>query len=83
MKNKEYFKELGTTAACCLRGVKDTSDIPSVNGEEEEKPKRLYFGDSWFGSVKTSVAIGKAGHHAFMMVKTAHACSQKSCWRRR
>ena len=34
--------------------------------------KRLWLGDSWFGSVKTVANIGKMGQHACMIIKTAH-----------
>ena len=87
MNKKEFHRSLGTTSACCMRGLKATEGKPFSSlgtrdgeGEEEEQPKRkrLYFGDSWFGSVKTCVAIGKVEHHAFMMVKTAHARSPKN-----
>ena len=46
MKNKP-FQNLGSTAACVLRGVKDTFDfkrLPSTN-DDDDSP-RLYFGDS-------------------------------------
>ena len=98
MKNKE-FQNLGSTAACTLRGVMATKDfdsypvpalipvpvpVPNLNVEEEDEnnspphsnpqdPKRVWCGDSWFGSVKTASNIGKGGNHAIMQVKTAHA----------
>ena len=40
---------------------------------QEQEPKRVYLGDSWFGSVKTAANFGKANQHAIMQVKTAHA----------
>ena len=90
MKIKE-FQNLGSTAACTLRGVMATKDfdpypLPNINveGEEDENEsplphsnpqdaRRVWCGDSWFGSVKTAANIGKGGHHAIMQVKTAHA----------
>ena len=78
MRSKEY-QELGTTAACTMRGVKGTEgyNIFEQQDNEQVTTKRCYFGDSWFGSVKTAANIGKAGHHAVFMIKTAHARSPK------
>ena len=39
--------------------------------------KHLWLGDSWFGSVKTVANIGMMGHHAVMVIKTAHSRSPK------
>ena len=77
MKNKQ-FQNLGSTAACVLRGVKDTFDfkrLPSTN-DDDDSP-RLYFGDSWFGSVKAAVAVAKAGNHACFIIKTGYSKSPK------
>ena len=74
MKLKPH-QNLGSTAACVLRGVETTcnfSTFPNLPSDTANS-KRLYFGDSWFGSVKATLAVSKAGHHACFMVKTAHS----------
>ena len=35
--------------------------------------KRLFVGDSWFGSVKSAVEIAQNRHHCVLAVKTAHS----------
>ena len=69
MRSKEY-QELGTTAACTMRGVKGTEgyNIFEQQDDEQVTTKRCYYGDSWFGSVKTAANIGKAGHSAVFMI---------------
>ena len=77
------FQDLGSTCACVLRGVRKTSTYNSFPVEDithdagEQDRKRLYFGDSWFGSVKSVANVGKTGNHACMIVKTGHARSPK------
>ena len=89
MKKKE-FSNLGGTAACVIRGVKASQDLKHLpfvleedsidhddGGYQGERP-RLFFADSWFGSVKSVATIGRTGNHACMMVKTAHSrCPKK------
>lgn len=72
------YQELGSTAACVLRGVKDTSSFLTILSDAEDKSPRLYFGDSWFGSVKAAIAVVKAGHHAYFMIKKTHVKSPKN-----
>ena len=91
MRQKQY-QSLGGCAACVMRGVTATGDIPQLNAPIEESDndsildgldlpqpsqKKLFLGDSWFGSVKAAANIAIAGHHACFMVKTAHARSPK------
>ena len=38
---------------------------------------RLYFGDSWFGSVKAVCQVRKLGHHACFAIKTAYSRTLK------
>ena len=84
MQKKDY-QQLGSTAACVMRAVADTSDSSEIPigrdeeglqddelGTETRKPK-LYLGDSWFGSAKAAANIRKAGHHAILNVKTNHS----------
>ena len=46
----------------------------SCNQKEKEEvyKKKLYIGDSWFGSVRSVEAVAEAGDHAVMIVKTNH-----------
>ena len=37
----------------------------------------MFFGDSWFGSVKSAANVQIAGHHACFMAKTAYSRSPK------
>ena len=78
MRKKE-FSELGGTAACTIRVVKATrefKDLP-VDDLSVDEPKRCFYGNSWFGSVKAISNIAKTGHHAVMMIKTSHLHSPK------
>ena len=80
MKTKEFQGRLGGTAACVMRGVKASEDlehIPNFEENNEEPRSRLFFADSWFGSVKAVATLGLAGHHACMIIKTAHVRSPK------
>ena len=80
MALKEH-QRLGSTAACVMRGVQSCEKLPRfpiAHNEEEEVGKRLFFGDSWFGSVKAIAACAKAGYHACMMIKTGHSRSPKA-----
>ena len=70
MATKEYQQELGATAVCALRGVMATGD--SNSRVESIETGNLFLGDSWFGSVKSVANIALAGHHACMLMKTAH-----------
>ena len=80
MSTKEH-QRLGSTAACVVRGVQATEKLtrfPTVHDEGQEVSKRLYFGDSWFGSVKAVAAVAQAGHHACFIIKTGHSRSPKA-----
>ncbi len=61
MAAKEHVKEHGATTACVLRLVNDWAGTGSI-----------IIGDSWFGSVKSSVDLKKIGLYSNMIVKTAH-----------
>ena len=84
MQSKQ-FQSLGSTAACTLRGVVYSCEyqhlpvVPDADATDtiECDRKRLWLGDSWFGSVKTVANIGKMGQHACMIIKTAHTRSPK------
>ena len=78
MRKKE-FSELGGTAACTIRGVNATREFKDLPNDDLtlDEPKRCYYGDSWFGSVKAISNIAKTGHHAVMMIKTSHSRTPK------
>ena len=61
MASKKYVGEYGATTATVLRLTQ------AYHGSG-----RIIVGDSWFGSVKTAVALSKVGLYCNMMVKTAH-----------
>jgi len=80
MRQREYTQDLGGTAACVLRGVKDTAHFkhhPDNDIEDNDDTPYLFFGDSWFGSVKAAANVKILNHHACFMVKTAHSRSPK------
>ena len=70
MRMKEFSK-LGGTAVCTIRGVKATREFKNlpVDNFSIGEPKRCYYGNSWFGSVKAMSNIAKSGHHAVMMIR--------------
>ena len=61
MALKEHVGKFGATCATTLRLTK------SLHGSG-----RIVVADSWFGSVKTSMALRDEGLYAVMLVKTAH-----------
>lgn len=61
MKNKKWQKDFGAGTATTLRLT-----------EPWHGTGRIVVGDSWFGSVKTSVELHKRGLHFLGMVKTAY-----------
>ena len=62
MQNKPYSKDLGATAATCLRLT-----------EPYRGSGKIMIADSWFGSVKSAISIFKQnGLFCIMIVKTAH-----------
>ena len=62
MATKDHVQEYGATCATTLRLSE------SIKGTG-----RVVVGDSWFGSVKTAVALKKIGLYSILLVKTAHA----------
>jgi len=73
-RHNTYQRAVGATTACILRGARDVRySEPLVTEEEEEGNKRIYYGDSWFGSVKAAASLSMAGDHCVMAVKTGHA----------
>ena len=71
MQNKKYFTNYGATSSCVLRLAKGTLD-----GGQKKDPliRNLYYGDSWFASLKTAVALyEKVGAEFVGPIKTAHS----------
>ena len=78
MHKKEHTKEVGVTAACVMRGVKHTKEFKfSDTTYLSSSQPRLFFGDSWFGSVKAACQVRKLGHHCCFVIKTAHSRTLK------
>ena len=61
MKEKDHVKEYGATTATTIR----------LTAPYHGTGRRI-IADSWFGSVKTAVALSKRGLYSIMLVKTAH-----------
>ena len=61
---------MGVTAVCTLRPVQNTIN----NGQKPDpQTKNLYYGDSWFASFKTAVALKEILDCEFVgPIKTAH-----------
>ena len=79
MSRNEY-SNLGGTAVCVMRGVTATQDmdfIPNDQEDDDTPRQHLYYGDSWFGSVKTAENISANNSHCIMLIKTAHSRSPK------
>ena len=58
MKSKQYYSELGATAACTMR-LAELGRCGEIGGIK---------GDSWFGSAKVADALGKRGMIAVLIV---------------
>jgi hypothetical protein len=69
MRNHEYVRTFGATAACTLR-LSELCLNPDTNSG--------IMGDAWFGSVKAAVALAKKGYRAILQVKTGHGLFPKS-----
>ena len=80
MSTKDY-QSLGSTAARMIRGVQFTANLISIVHEDRHDTDHthdrqiLYFGDSWFGSIKSVSEVALAGNHTCMLIKTAHSKS--------
>ena len=63
-------QNLGSTAACVSQGIENTcnlSNLPKIPSDKANS-KWLHFCNNWFGSVRATLAVSKAGHHARFMV---------------
>ena len=76
MRNKSFFSTYGATSSCVLRLVQGTKD----NGQKPDPVVRnLFYGDSWFASLKTAVAVTEEFDSEFLgPVKTSHKHFPKS-----
>ena len=76
MRKTEYTSEFGVTVECVIRGVKCVEEF-TKNTHLPGRGPGLFFGDSWFGSVKVVCQVCKLGHHACFAIKTAHSRTPK------
>ena len=60
---KRFFLELGATAGCVMRGVKNCEKYESESDNNKSSRTDLWLGDSWFGLVKACPSVGRAGHN--------------------
>ena len=70
MKSKHFFNTHGATSSCVLRLTEGT-----LNCGQKADPnlKNLFYGDSWFASLKTAVAVTEQVEAEFLgPIKTAH-----------
>ena len=70
MSSRPYYREWGTTTACVIRmalGTKNCGQRP------DDSIRDLYYGDSWFASLKTAKCCSEICESEFIgIVKTAH-----------
>ena len=70
MKNKTHFSTHGATCSCVMRLAKGTKDCGQ---KHDAHIKNLFYGDSWFASLKTAVAVSEdVGGEFLGPVKTSH-----------
>ena len=81
MSKKDFYRELGATSSCVMRGVKcgEKFELAVSDQHDDTTPTKtdLWLGDSWFGSVKACANVAKAGNHCCLMIKTRHSRSPK------
>ena len=80
MRGKKYTKEFDVvTVSCVMRGVEHLEEFKFVDCTYHPYLQpRLFFGDSWFGSVKAACQVRKLGHHGVFVIKTAHSRTPKT-----
>lgn len=70
----EGFREFGATASCTIRAA----DHMANGGQRlTDERSNLFYGDSWFASVKTADQLKELGHDFVGPVKTSHALFPK------
>ena len=60
MRSADFAVASGVTAACTMRGARDSKRyVRSVGDDEEDEddPNEVFFGDSWFSSVETTCQL--------------------------
>lgn len=81
MRQLQYAKEFGGTAACTFRLVEETlhcgSNWETRKHNKEENKKELFGGDSWFSSVPVVMGLAERGHEYIGAIKTNHALYPK------
>ena len=76
MHKKQHYKELGATAGCTARLAEQTQYFGNtserLDAKMNEKPL-IYYGDSWFGSLKITLWLLETyGHESIFVIKTNH-----------
>ena len=70
MKNKTHFSTHCATYSCAMRLAKGTKDCGQ---KHDAHIKNLFYGDSWFASLKTAVAVSEdVGGEFLGPIKTSH-----------
>ena len=70
MKRKEYYSTYGVTTACVLRMAQATK---ACGNKPDPMVTNLFYGDSWFSSLKTAVAVKKELNSEYIgVIKTSH-----------
>ena len=77
MTRQDFFLELGASAGCVMRGVKNGEKYESESDNNKSSTTDLWLGDSCFGSVKACASVSRAGHHCYFVIKTGHGRSPK------
>ena len=67
-KRSQYHHEFGATASCVVRCMKAMANC----GQKEDAHRaNIFYGDSWFASVKSADQVAEYGHDFVGPVKTA------------
>ena len=69
MKDQEYQKELGATAACTIRAGEGTTQV--------KEAKTVLMGDAWFGSVRAAATAVERNMEIVCQIKTNHGLFPK------
>jgi hypothetical protein len=77
MRAAEFAAGSGVTAACTMRGARDSKcyvRFGDDEGPDEDDPNEVFFGDSWFSSVETTCQLwSKFGCRHGGILKTNHS----------
>ena len=71
MRALEYTHDLVGTSVCVMRGITEVSHPPhhGLSKIESIDTPHLFFGNSWFGSVKAACNVNVTGHNSRFLVK--------------